>query len=782
MRRGSLTSVQPSASLFFRASRWLLVVVLLVWGCVTPVARRGVPVASLRILMGPPSAAYSLTYKTNMDWRRATATLTPAGGIPRTAEAMRGDALSFSGLAPGEGYHLAVTLQRGATEGLQIEAGRFEKADLTLAAGVNTLTMEDFTATHPVSIVSTPVALQGPFVSSLPEEGPGAGFNFPSDVLADGAGVLYVVDNFSNRIRRITPDGIVSTVAGSGLFGASDGPALFAAFAYPDRMAMDASGTLYVSQLSSNFIRKIDKNGAVSTISGNGDFLSAAGMTVDADGNLYIADTGNHRIRRLGQDGSVVTLAGGTQGDSDGVGADAQFRNPTGIARDASGTLYVADTLNHRIKKVTPEGLVTTLAGAGVYGFSEGVGTAAAFASPRGVAVDQNGHLFVADTFNNAIRKITPEGGVTTLAGGTGGYADGTGAGARFNRPTSLSVDASGTIYVADRGNHIIRRVTPEGVVTTVLGKSGRGFADGVYKPQAYSYLSAVELDEAGNLYIAERNRIFRRDAAGGVTTLAGDGTVKFQDGPGAAAGFLGLKGMAIAASGTVFVTDDDAIRRVTAGGEVTTFAGSVSNGYLDGPAESARFSDPRGLAVDASGTLYVADRGNHCIRKITPDGLVSTVAGNGTQGSADGVGADARFSSPDDVVVDASGTLYVADTQSGRIRRIATDGTVTTLAGRTYFQGWVDGVGTVAQFGLPGAVALDAVGNVLVSDSNNYCIRRVTPGGVVDTVAGRAKIQGFADGPADQAVFGELGGLTVDASGTIYVVDLGNQIIRRIR
>jgi prepilin-type N-terminal cleavage/methylation domain-containing protein len=321
-------------------------------------------------------------------------------------------------------------------------------------------------------------------------------------------------------------------------------------------------------------------------------------------------------------DGVVVsTLAGSTSGFADGTGAAAQFRLPYGVAVDTSGTAYVADYNNHRIRKISPAGVVSTLAGSGTAGFSDGTGTAAQFNRPYGVAVDSSGTVYVADNGNQSIRKITPAGVVSTLAGsGTAGFSDGTGTAAQFDTPLGVAVDASGTVYVADGNNRRIRKISPAGVVST----------------------------------------------------LAGSGTLGFSDGTGTAAQFYIPYGVAVDASGTVYVADtfNYRIRKISPAGVVSTLAGSGTSGSSDGTGAAAQFYYPGSVAVDNSGTVYVADIGNNRIRKISPAGVVSTLAGS-TPGVADGTGTAAQFYAPTGVAVDSSGSVYVADTNNNRIRKI---------------------------------------------------------------------------------------------------------------
>jgi sugar lactone lactonase YvrE len=316
--------------------------------------------------------------------------------------------------------------------------------------------------------------------------------------------------------------------------------------------------------------------------------------------------------------GAVSTLAGSTQGDVDGTGTAAKFNFATGIAVDSLGNAYVSDQATSKIRKITPGGDVTTFAGS-TPGDADGTGTAAQFKSPYGVAVDAADNVYVADTGNHRIRKITPAGVVTTLAGSTQGHADGTGTAAKFSDPQGVASDASGNIYVADSGNHRIRKITP----------------------------------------------------AGDVTTLAGQPTGGFAEGTGAAAQFNLPFGIAVDSSGNVFVADfhNSKIRKITPGGDVTTFAGST-HGLADGTGTAAQFGNLYGISIDASGNLYVVDRTNHKIRKVTPAAVVTTLAGS-TIGDADGTSTTAQFNEPWGVAVGANGIVYVADTVNRKVRKI---------------------------------------------------------------------------------------------------------------
>jgi hypothetical protein len=582
--------------------------------------------------------------------------------------------------------------------------------------------------------------------------GVAARFYSPSSVVMDSAGNLVVADTYNHTIRRITPAGAVTTLAGlAGFSGATDGVGSAARFYYPAGLALDAAGNLFVADLRNATVRKITPAGVVSTLAGSAGvtgsadgtgaearFYSPQGIAVDAAGTVYVADAGNSTIRRISSAGVVTTLAGsaGNSGSADGSGSAARFSQPCGLAVDTAGTLYVADAFNHLIRRVTPAGAVTTLAGtAGTHGAADGTGSAAQFSVPQGVGLDRAGNVYVADGGNNTIRKITPAGAVTTLAGlaGTMGWADGAGSAARFNFPCSVAVNAANTVFVADTYNSTIRSLAPDGTVTTFAGSAeSRGSADGTGSSARFARPEGVAVDGAGTVYVADTdNHTVRRITAdGAVTTLAGKAqTSGTTDGTGSAARFDNPNGVAVDGAGTVYVADtrNHTIRRITPSGVVTTFAGAADiTGSTDGPGEAARFYEPNAVAVDGAGNVYVADTRNHTIRRITPAGTVTTLAGLGlSSGSADGTGSAARFNNPYGLAVDAAGNVYVADTYNCTIRRITPAGAVSTLAGLAGVDGSADGIGNSARFFYPTCVALDDQGCAYVTDSFNHTIRK---------------------------------------------------------
>ena len=608
---------------------------------------------------------------------------------------------------------------------------------------------------------------------SVNATGVAARFNNPVGIAADTAGNLYVVDQVNSTIRKITPAGVVTTLAGTpGVPGSADGSGAAARFRNPSGIAADMAGNLFVTDQSNQTIRKITSAGVVTTLAGTAgvqgsadgsgtaaQFSNPSGIAADTAGNLYVADFSNAIIRKITAAGVVTTLAGtaGVTGSADGSGAAAQFNSPSGITIDTAGNLFVADTGNQTIRKITAAaGVVTTLAGtAGVTGSANGNGAAAQFNYPFGIAADMSGNLFVADTNNSTIRKITTAGTVTTLAGTASvqGSADGSGAAAQFNRPLGITADSAGNVFVADTANNSIRKITAAGVVTTLAGTpSIVGSADGSGAAAQFSYPFGIAADTAGNLFVADANinTIRKITPAGVVTTLAGTaGVMGSADGSGAAAQFNRPLGITADSAGNVFVSDanNNNIRKITSVGVVTTLAGTSGvQGSADGSGAAAQFNYPFGIAADTAGNLYVADAGNSTIRKITSAGVVTTLAGTpGVFGSADGSGAAAQFSNPYGIAADTAGNLFVADTSNQTIRKITAAGVVTTLAGTAGVVGSADGAGAAARFRNPFiGIAADTAGNLFVADSGNQTIRKITSTGVVTTVAGVAGQSGI--------------------------------------
>jgi sugar lactone lactonase YvrE len=586
-----------------------------------------------------------------------------------------------------------------------------------------------------------------------------------------------------------------STLAGSPgtVVNSQDGNATSAQFDAPRGVAVARDGTVYVADTTNNTIRRIAPSGEVITLAGtagqeglvNGAGAAARfnepfGLAVDDAGTLYVADASNNAIRKITSAGVVSTLAGGGgPGSTDGTGSAARLDEPRGVALDADGTIYVADYDNHLIRKITAAGVVTTLAGqADQPGNADGVGTAASFRSPIGIAVSAAGVVYVADTGNRAIRRITPDGAVTTLT-----------SPGQLSEPRGIAVDAAGLISVADYGSHVIRSVATNGAVTTLAGTVGTpGTTDATGTAARFHFPSGVAVTSTGVIYVADTDNDTIRAIAPGaiVTTVAGQaGQTSTTDGQGAEARFDDPFAAAVDPGGVVYVADSAAhvIRRITLDGAVTTYAGSPgSYGSADGTGAAARFYSPFGVAVDSAGNVYVSDSFNHTVRKITAGGVVTTLAGSAQSGGkTDGAGTAARFDQPFGIAVDANGNVYVSDATANTIRKITSAGVVSTLAGLAGTPGSADGTGTSARFAVPYAVAVDTTGTIFVVDHGNHTIRQVTANGVVTTLAGTAGSAGSADGTGAAARFRYPSGVTVDREGNVFVADTDNHLIRQI-
>ena len=639
-------------------------------------------------------------------------------------------------------------------------------------------------------------------------------FSFPSGVAAIGTD-LFVADNNNHVIRRIdTTTGAVSTLAGSfGVAGSADGTGSAARFNSPTGIV--ASGTiLFVCDTGNHTIRRIvSSNGAVTTLAGSAGspgfvdntlvtlvrFNGPRGIALGDGQILYVADTGNHAIRRVTFAGTTTTYAGsGTSGANEGVGAAASFSSPEGVAF-LSPDVYVADTANHTIRRITPSGdvgSVTTFAGAaGSAGFLDNTaGLLARFSFPSSLTAIR-ADLLIADTGNHVVRRIDAPGGtnVTTLAGGpplapAPGFADGTGAAARFNGPKGVGTDGA-SIFVADTQNHAVRKVTLGGTATTVAGNPPQaGTTDAIGTAARFRAPAGIAV-AGGDLFVADTgNHTIRKiTSAGEVTTLAGNpGLSGILDGSGTAARFTAPQGI-VAVGTDLYVADsgNHAIRKVSAAGAVTTFAGSAAGvpGFVNGTGTAASFRTPKGIATDGS-FLFVADTGNHAVRKISiATGVVITLAGTGTAGYANT--APATFNGPEGAAVIGI-NLYVADTGNHAIRRIANfnvvSPVVTTFAGAgppTPIPGFVNNSGSSARFSFPRGIA--AVGSILyVADTGNHAIRAVSTATTVSTFLGAPDAATTRDGDASQALLNAPVGIA-GVEGTIYFTDVNENVVRKI-
>jgi uncharacterized repeat protein (TIGR01451 family) len=529
-------------------------------------------------------------------------------------------------------------------------------------------------------------------------------------------------------------------------------------------------------------------------------------ITADRSGNLYFPAA--HCVFKIDVTGVLTRVAGSTiagyAGDG-GPATSAQLDGPQGVALDGAGNLYIADTGNSRIRKVAAAtGVISTVAGTAFHGGLFGDGgpaTSAELNSPYGVAVDAAGNFYIADSGNNVIREVTAaNGNIATVAGnGTYGYTGdgGPATSAELRLPAGVALDAAGNLYIAENGSNVIRKVTAaNGDIATVGGNGNGSWGDG--GPATGALLSNVDheaLDAAGNLYIADsgNNRIRKVAAATGIiTTVAGNGTAGYagDNGPATSAELNGPAGVAVDSAGNIYIADtsNNVVRKVAAGtGIITTVAGNqaAGAGYSGngGPATSAQLGFPYGVAVDGSGNLYIADTWNAVIRRVT-NGTIATVAGSNLFGySGDGSTAIyAELNYPYGVAVDSFGTLYIADTGNSAIRQVAS-GIINTVAGNETAGAGYSGDGaaaTSAQLQTPYGVTVDASSNIFIADTGNLVIREVTKStGYISTVAG-SRTYGYAGdgGLATNAQLVFPYDVAVNGSGEVFI---GDQTVVRL-
>jgi uncharacterized protein (TIGR03437 family) len=642
----------------------------------------------------------------------------------------------------------------------------------------------------------------------------------------DGTGNLFIATG--NRIRRVSPNGVIATVAGGGTGGLGDGGPATDAELNAYGVAVDTAGNLFVA--GGSRIRKISTAGIITTVGGNGttgttgDGGPAANaqingpgdVAVDRAGNIFFPD--NQRVRKISISGIITTVAGNGQccfaGDG-GQAAKAQLGNPRGVAVDGAGNLYIVDAGPAHIRKVSPSGIITTVAGGGVqcngqYGSQPlgdgGPATSAllCFGGMGRVAVDGAGNLLIADSGNQRIRKVSA-GTINTVAGngiaccfsGDGGPA----AGAQLNYPWDVAVDGAGNVFIADEGNRRVRKVSPGGTINTLagngascpLGPNGPSCppADGGLATSVpLTNLWGVAADGAGNLFIADYLSGLRKVAPDGTITTVGDGP---RD---------GVSRVTIDSSGNLYLTDDLGvrIRKISPDGTISTVAGGKLGSSGDGgPATQAELdtwdSDGPGggLAVDGAGDVFIADTYNDRIRRVSPSGIIVTVAGGGTSDLGDGGPAtNANLAEPFSVASDSAGNLFIADSYNNLIRKVSPDGNITTIAGNgsSGYSG-DGGSATSAALSGPTGVAVDGAGNIYVADNGNNAVRVLRPanhpaiGAVVDAAGQRAAplapgkivvIYGVALGPStlvqgqpNNGQFStQLGGTSVSFNGAL--------------
>jgi trimeric autotransporter adhesin len=566
-------------------------------------------------------------------------------------------------------------------------------------------------------------------------------------------GRLYFTSQ--SRAFRLEADGKLTLIAGSRLSGFSGdgGPATQATFRTITGIAVDTDGSVYLSDYGNHRVRRVNTDGTVETVAGNGspgfsgddnlatnaEIRHPMGLALDSSGNVFVADYSNHRIRKIGRDGIITTiagyLAGGFSGDDDSALA-AQLYFPSDIAFDKFGALYIADTGNNRIRKIETTGIIKTIAGTGTAGFdADGKdATSTQFNGPSGIAIDASGNIFIADSFNHRIRKIATDNKVSTVAGkSTIGYSGDNGAAtsAELYFPKDILVDSSGNLTLSDSYNQRIRRVSTSGTISTIAGNGlfSYGGDDGAAALSQLNQPAAAVYDSSGNLFIADtfNHRLRVVDTGGTIRTIAGNGTSSSSQ--------LSYPGaLAADRAGNVYLADsgNNRIQQIAPGGAVTTVAGLTA------------LRNPAGLATDATGNLYIADTGNHTVLRRRTDGTVETL-----------IASNFGLNAPNGLAVDTSGNLYVADLYNQRVLRRDPAGNITVVltadsgaypigvtvdaAGNTYVTLYSnnkiikvtpDGTqstltpGTTLYF--PQGLATSPTGDLIISDSGNNRILRL--------------------------------------------------------
>jgi uncharacterized protein (TIGR03437 family) len=518
-------------------------------------------------------------------------------------------------------------------------------------------------------------------------------------------------------------------------------------------------------------------------------FSNIQGIACDRLGNLYLSDTDNHRVRKVS--GGVIATIGGTgvagfSGDG-GSALNAQLNFPYGLALDSAGNVYVADLGNQRVRRITPDGIITTVAGTGRKASSpDGAApTDTSLLSPRNVAIDAADNLYIAEFEGHRIRKLTPDGKLSTVAGTgvAGSSGDGNRASAaQINYPAGMAFDRAGGLYFADSGNNVVRKLYADGTIGTVLGRNP---ATALYSPLA------VAMNAAGTLYVGDSTFVVRAyTAAGKWIGYAGTGIPSFSGdgGPAASAALSSVNDLAADLNGNLLIADAVRLRRVDPLGIIVTVAGdgyvhSVGDG---GPATSAQLFQPSALTLDFAGNVFIADSGTQRVRQVLHDGTMTTLAGTGTaaRGAADGSpAANVALNTPIGVAVDSSGNVLVADTYNHRVLLVTPAHTIRSVAGTGTSGASPEGTSPlVAQLRGPRAVCADRTGNMYIVDTSNHRVLRLSPGGTLQTAAGNGSKGIAGDGGA--ARFAQLNtpsACATDSAGNLFIADTANHAIRKV-
>jgi uncharacterized repeat protein (TIGR02543 family) len=636
-----------------------------------------------------------------------------------------------------------------------------------------------------------------------------ATLSIPLALTFDTSGNLYIADAGSNRIRMIDTNGIIHTYAGNGnnINSGDGGLAINASLNTPSAICFDGSGNLLIADTGNDNIRKVSPQGIITKVAGTGNpafdgpngtlataaFSSPTGIAVDPLGNIYVADSGNQRVRLLATNGVTSVIAGnGTKGSfGDGRQATtAELNNPGALLFDSAGNLYIADIGNDRVRRITSNGVIANYAGSGTVGAGGDGGYAiAANINLQSIAIDPQNNLIIADGANYRVRFVTASNGFINTIGGNGLIA--------YN-PTNLISNGS-KVYFSDSSANRIREfnVSSGAASIGIVAGNGQETFDAADDTAITARLDAPRglfMDSAGNIYFADfQNQAVRKvTPEGALVTLAGNAT-NIDTGDGALATAAQLSGPVDVAfangSGNLYILEQSGarIRVILPNGNINTYAGTGTPGVPSSPtgtALSQPVNSPQGMTIDSSGALYIADTGNNLIRKITTDGNIATVAGTTGSGyTGDGGPAlSATLRNPTGVAVDTFGNIFIADTRNNVVREVGADGIISTVAG-TGSPGY-NGDGSPAtsfQLNQPSAVAIGPSCSVLVADVANQRIRQVFPAVAYTITTNPPGLSVVADGQTIKtpAVLNWLPGTShtlgapstqTGSSGTVYV------------
>lgn len=667
------------------------------------------------------------------------------------------------------------------------------RAEATTSCRIGALVLALAVAAGLLTATSSSVAAAAGDISTIAGslgEGPALGVAQQPSGLALRGSSLYISDPRAGVIRVLDlSTGLERVIAGNGPPGGrgDGGQATAAELVSPEGIDMDAAGNLYVADAGGGTIRRMAPSGIITKVAGGGSWhhigdggpATAAGLSyptdvaVDGAGQLYIADYFNHRVRKVSAAGIITTIAGnGTKGfgGDGGPATAAMLERPSGVAVDAAGNVFVADSFNNRVRKVDTAGTITTVAGSGATGLTGdgGPATTAAIYEPERVEVGPEGHLYVAQSRAGAVRKVDAAGIITTVLPGGGGAG-------RLGQPVSMVFDADRNLYVAGIYffDYRVHKVTPAGVMSTVAGNGTPSFS-GDGGPAVAAQLGQaprVAFGPGGDLYVADldNDRVRRIDGAGRITSVA-------------TADFNIAGAIVFDRAGNLYVAEPAVIRRIDPAGRSTVVAGTGATGFTGdgGPATSARISYPSSLALDGAGNLYLADSENDRVRRVDPSGVITTVAGGGPGYLGDGGPATAATLDlflQSGIAVSSQGQLFLADTYNNRIRTVGVDGIITTVAGTGGNDILGEGRPAVeADVYHPGGLAFDGADNLYLVDIECR-VRKVDGAGIITTVAGNGTCGNRGDGgPATQAEIDLNAGnqaasnLAVDPAGNLVI------------